>query len=161
MSVTEVDKNAENNTMTITTELAAPASRVWQLWADPRQLERWWGPPTFPATVVDHDLRPGGTVGYRMTGPDGEQHGGYWRILTVDEPRSLEFEDGFADEAGDPNTSMPTTVIRVTLEEQPDGHTRMSIRNTFPSTEAMEQMVAMGMIEGMTAALSQIDDILG
>ena len=46
-------------TMTITAEFDAPIERVWQLWADPRQLERWWGPPTYPATVVDHDLSPG------------------------------------------------------------------------------------------------------
>lgn len=160
MSVTAVDKDPTNNTMTITAEFAAPADRVWQIWADPRQLERWWGPPSYPATVVDHDFRPGGIVNYFMTGPEGDQSHGYWRILTVDAPRQLEFEDGFADEDGAPNTDLPATTITVTLDEQ-DGRTRMAIRNAFPSTEAMEQMVAMGMIEGMTEAISQINGLLG
>ena len=53
---------------------------------DPRQLERWWGPPTYPATVVDHDLTPGGRTTYFMTGPDGDKHAGYWQITAVDEP---------------------------------------------------------------------------
>ena len=47
----------------------ASPERVWQLWADPRQLERWWGPPTYPATFTQHDLAPGGHVEYHMTGP--------------------------------------------------------------------------------------------
>ncbi len=60
MSVTSVVKDTERLTMTVTAEYDVSAERAWQLWADPRQLERWWGPPTYPATVVDHDLRPGG-----------------------------------------------------------------------------------------------------
>ena len=59
MTVTSVRKDPEALTMTITAELDATVERAWQLWADPRQLERWWGPPTYPATVVDHDLGHG------------------------------------------------------------------------------------------------------
>jgi hypothetical protein len=36
----------------------------------------------------------------------------------------------------------------------------MSITTTFPSAEAMEQLVSMGMDEGMSEALGQIDGIL-
>jgi uncharacterized protein YndB with AHSA1/START domain len=50
-------------------EFDASPDRVWQLWADPRQLERWWGPADLPATVTAHDLRSGGRVDYHMTGP--------------------------------------------------------------------------------------------
>ena len=159
MSVTTVDKDPEAMTMTITSEFEAPIGRVWQLWADPRQLERWWGPPTYPATVVDHDLSPGGSVNYFMTGPEGDQPRGWWRVLAVDAPNRLEFEDGFADDAGEPNPDMPTMTIRVTLNEQAGG-TRMAIETTFPSMEAMDQMLSMGMDEGMTSAVAQIGDLL-
>ena len=37
-------------TLTITAEFNAPVTRVWELWENPRLLERWWGPPTYPAT---------------------------------------------------------------------------------------------------------------
>ena len=160
MTVTSVDKDPASLTMTITSEFDAPIARVWQMWENPRQLERWWGPPTYPATVVDHDLTPGGRVNYLMTGPEGDQPRGWWRVLAVDAPRRLEFEDGFADDAGDPNPDMPTMIIRVTLDAQPDGGTRMAVETTFPSIEAMEQLVLMGMEEGMTLALGQIDDLL-
>ena len=160
MTVTNIEKNASARTMTITTEFDATIERVWQLWADPRKLERWWGPPTFPATVVDHDLTPGGTVTYFMTGPDGEKPQGWWRVLAVDPPRSLEIEDGFADDSGTPNPDMPVMTMRVTIAERPAGGTRMVVETTFPSVDAMEQLLEMGMEEGLTAAVSQADDIL-
>jgi uncharacterized protein YndB with AHSA1/START domain len=160
MTVTSVHKNPETMTMTITAEFDAPIGRVWQLWEDPRQLERWWGPPTYPATFFDHDLTPGGSVTYLMTGPEGDQPRGWWRVLAVEAPHHLEFEDGFADDAGNPNPDMPTMTIRVTIDEQPDSGTRMAVETTFPSVEVMDQMVAMGMEEGMTLAIGQIDELL-
>ena len=160
MSVTNVLKDSETLTMTITAEFDAPIARTWQLWENPRLLERWWGPPTYPATVVDHDLTPGGSVTYFMTGPEGDRSRGWWRVLAVDAPHRLEFEDGFGDDAGVPNPEMPTMTTRVTLEEQPGGRTRMAINTTFPSVESMEQIVSMGMEEGITSAIAQIDELL-
>ena len=160
MSVTSVEKDTEARTMTITASWDAPPERLWQLWADPRQLERWWGPPTYPATVEEHDLSPGGSVKYFMTGPEGDKARGWWRVVSVDAPHRLELEDGFADDAGEPNPDMPVTTINVAIESQDGGGSRMTVRTTFPSVEAMEQMVAMGMEEGMTEAMGQIDAIL-
>jgi uncharacterized protein YndB with AHSA1/START domain len=160
MTVTNVHKNPEALTMTVTAEFDAPVERVWQLWENPRSLERWWGPPTYPATFVDHDLTPGGRVTYYMTGPEGDQPRGWWKVISVDAPHALEFEDGFADDAGNPNLDMPVTIARVTLEATDAGGTRMVIASVFPSLEQMEQLVAMGMEEGFTLALGQMDALL-
>jgi uncharacterized protein YndB with AHSA1/START domain len=159
MPVTDVEKNAEALTMKITSEYDAPVERCWQLWADPRQLERWWGPPTYPATFVDHDLTPGGFATYFMTGPDGDQPHGWWRIVSVEPPRSLDLEDGFGEEPGNAG-GMPVTRTQVRLTERPGGGTRMTIESTFPSREAMEQMISMGAEQGMQEALSQIEAVL-
>ncbi len=160
MTVTAVRKDTDALTMTVEAEFEAPVDRVWELWADARQLERWWGPPTYPATVDSHDLRPGGRVEYHMTGPAGDQPRGYWEIVEVDPPRALMFNDGFANDDGTPNTDLPGNEVRVTIEETGEGRTRMSILNTFPSAEAMEQILAMGMEAGLTEAVGQIDAIL-
>jgi uncharacterized protein YndB with AHSA1/START domain len=160
MTVTDVRKDLERATMTVITEFDAPVGRVWQLWADPRQLERWWGPPTYPATVTDHDLSPGGLVRYHMTGPEGDQPAGLWRVLEVEAPHRLKVEDLFADEYGEPNLDMPVSTMEVVLVERPQGGTRMTIESRFASTEAMAQLVAMGVEEGMMAALGQIEAIL-
>src|SRR3712207_3826211 len=126
MPVTDIRKDREALTLAATAEFDAPLERVWQMWADPRQLERWWGPPTYPATVVDHELRPGGKVTYYMTGPEGDTSRGWWRVLRVDAPRTLEFEDGFARDDGEPNPEMPVMTIRVSLGERSGGGTRMT-----------------------------------
>jgi len=160
MTVTNVHKDPEALTMTVTAELDATVDRAWQLWADPRQLERWWGPPTYPATVVDHDLAPGGRITYFMTGPEGDTSHGWLQVLAAEPPSRLELEDGFAHDDGAPNDAMPTMTMVVTLTERGGGGTVMAIRTQFPSLEAMEQLVSMGMEEGITAAMGQIDGIL-
>jgi uncharacterized protein YndB with AHSA1/START domain len=160
MTVTSVRKDHDTLTMTVTAEFDAPVGRVWHLWENPRQLERWWGPPTYPATVVEHDLTPGGRVTYFMTGPEGDQPRGWGRILEVEPPTRLVFEDGFADDAGEPDPTMPTMTILVTLTEEPAGRTTVAIRTTFPSLESMEQLSAMGMEEGMMAAMGQMDALV-
>ena len=160
MTVTAVRKDTAAHTMTLEAEFDAPPERVWQLWADPRQLERWWGPPTYPATFTSHDLAPGSRVQYHMTGPEGDQPRGYWEVLETDPPRRLVFRDGFANEDGSPNDALPRNEGRVTIEPIDDGRSRMSIESRFPSAEAMEQLLAMGMEQGITEAVGQIDAIL-
>jgi uncharacterized protein YndB with AHSA1/START domain len=160
MTVTAVRKDPQTLTMTLEAEFDASPERVWQLWADPRQLERWWGPPTYPATFTKHDLAPGSRVEYHMTGPEGDQPHGYWEVLEADAPHRLVFRDGFANADGTPNNDLPMTTARVRIEDVGHGRTRMSIESIFPSTEAMEQVLAMGMEEGLTQAVGQIDAIL-
>jgi len=160
MTVTDVRKDPNALTMTLTAEFDASPERVWELWADPRQLERWWGPPTYPATFTRHDLAPGSHVEYHMTGPTGDQPHGFWDILEADPPRRLVYLDGFAHADGTPDDGFPRNIGRVTIEPLDAGRTRMSIESQFPSTEAMEQMLAMGMEQGFTEALGQIDAIL-
>jgi uncharacterized protein YndB with AHSA1/START domain len=159
MTVVDVHKDLANRTMTITAEFDASVDQVWTMWADPRLLERWWGPPTYPATFVEHDLTPGSRATYYMTSPEGDRYHGYWTITSVDAPKGLTFDDGFSDDHGDPNDAMPVSRAEVRIEEHGE-RTRMTIRSTFPTSEAMEQLIAMGMEEGITLAVGQIDGLL-
>jgi uncharacterized protein YndB with AHSA1/START domain len=159
MSVTSIDKDLDSLTLTLVADFDAPMERVWQLWADPRQLERWWGPPSHPATVEQHDLSPGGGVTYFMTGPDGDRSRGWWRVTSVDAPSALEFTDGFADQDGTPLADRPATAVRMRLTEH-DGGTRMELRSAFESREQMEELLGMGMTEGLQEAVGQMDALL-
>lgn len=160
MTVTAVHKDANALTMTLDAEFDASPERVWQLWADPRQLERWWGAPTYPATFTKHDLAPGGRTEYHMTGPEGDQPKGFWDILETEPPHRLVFSDGFANDDGTPNDALPRMEIRMAIKSIGQGRTRMSIESSFPSAEAMERVLAMGMEEGLKEAVGQIDAIL-
>ncbi len=159
MSITSLEKDLDELTLKLVADFDAPIERVWELWADPRKLERWWGPPTHPATFDKHDLSAGGEVAYFMTGPEGERHRGWWRVNAVDPPRSLEVTDGFADADGNPNDEMGTSDMTVELTEF-EGGTRMTLTSAFASREQMQEMVEMGMVEGLRGAVGQMDAIL-
>jgi uncharacterized protein YndB with AHSA1/START domain len=159
MPVTDVRQDLDALTLTITADFAAPVERVWQVYADPRQLEKVWGPPSYPATVVDHDLRPGGRVTYFMTGPEGDKHAGYWEVSTVDEPAGFTFRDGFADLDFTPNPDLPVSEHVYTFTPH-DGGTRAVYVSTFASAEELQQVLDMGVVEGATSAINQIDGLV-
>ena len=95
-----------------------------------------------------------------MTGPEGDTPSGFWQILEADPPRRLSFKDGFANADGSPNTDMPLNDVNVAIEAVGEGRTRMSNESVFPDRAAMEQLLAMGMEQGLTGAVGQIDAIL-
>jgi uncharacterized protein YndB with AHSA1/START domain len=159
MTVTNIEKSFDDLTLTLTADFDAAPDRVWELWADPRKLERWWGPPTYPATVERHDLRPGGEVGYFMTGPEGDKHYGWWKLAEVDPPNGLSFTDGFGDDEGKPDTAMPTTEAAVRLFQH-EGRTRMELVSRFGSRDQMRQLDEMGMTEGLRLSVGQMDALL-
>lgn len=81
-------------------------------------------------------------------------------MLAAEAPHTLEVRDGFADDSGTPNEEMPTMVMRTTIEAISETRTRMTTVTRFPSVEAMDQLVSMGMEEGMREAMSQIEAVL-
>jgi uncharacterized protein YndB with AHSA1/START domain len=143
----------------VVAEFAASPEQVWAVWENPRQLERWWGPPTYPATFTRHDFEVGGESRYFMTGPQGDTPHGWWRMYLIDEPRRLEFANGLAGDDGEPVPGVEPMAAHVTFEPI-DGGTRMTTESNFVDEAQMEKMLAMGMSEGMTQAVSQIEELL-
>ncbi|RJU00896.1 SRPBCC domain-containing protein [Arthrobacter frigidicola] len=152
-------QDPEALSLTFVAEFDASVERVWQVWEDPRQLERWWGPPTYPATFQRHEFVPGGSANYYMTSPEGEKFHGWWKITAIDAPRRLEYDDGFADENGVPDDKMGATHSVMTLETV-EGRTRMTTVTVFESAEQLQQMLEMGMEEGVREGMGQIDALL-
>ena len=160
MSVTSVEKDLGALTMTVTADLDATVERAWQLWADPRQFERWWGPPGYPATVVDYDLRSGGRVTFYMEGTEGERHDSTWEVIAADPPCRLELRDADVDDDGRPNDGNAMTAMVITIDKQVGGGAVMAIRTHFDSLAGMEQVLATGVEEGMRMVLTQIEAVL-
>ena len=159
MTVISTDKDVDNLSLTLVADFDAVPDRVWEVWEDARKLERWWGPPTFPATFTRHDFVVGGESRYFMTGPAGETPRGWWRMDAIDKPRRLEFANGLAGEDGEPVPGVEPMSGYVTFEAI-DGGTRMTAVTQFVDTAQMETMLGMGMQEGMTQAIGQIDALL-
>jgi uncharacterized protein YndB with AHSA1/START domain len=159
VTVTSIHTDYDNLTVTLIAEFDSPIDQVWELWSDPRKLERWWGPPGYPATVEKHALAPGGEVSYFMTGPDGDQHWGRWRVTSVDPPTSLQFTDACADSDGTPLEDSPVSKISILLLERERG-TRMEMRVTLETREDMERIVDQGTVQGWGRAIGQMDGLL-
>jgi uncharacterized protein YndB with AHSA1/START domain len=154
MPVTSVTKDPAKLTFTIVADFPVPQQRLWDAYADPRQLERFWGPPSWPATFTRHDFKVGGRSEYFMTGPNGEKFTGSWKFIAVNPISYFEAHDG-EDNADDPNGPAGMTF---TFETTPTG-SRMTGVTRFPSLEAMEKSAA-AMEEGMRAAMPQLDALL-
>ena len=160
MPVTDVQHDLDALTLTITADFAAPVERVWQVYADPRQLERVWGPPGWPATFVDHEMAEGGRMNYYLTSPEGQRYYAYWDVTSVSAPDRFTFNDGFAlDESFTPNPEMPES-SQVYEFVEVDGVTRATFVATYASAEALQQVLSMGVVEGASASINQVDDLL-
>jgi uncharacterized protein YndB with AHSA1/START domain len=154
MPLTSVTKDAATLTLTVVGDYPVPQKRLWDAFTDPRQLERFWGPPTWPATFTRHDFKVGGRAEYFLTGPKGEKWSGSWKFTAVNPISSFEAHDG-EDNAEDPN--MPASMT-FTFEATPTGSRVIGVTQ-FSSLEAMEQS-AKGMEEGLRAAMPQLDAVL-
>jgi uncharacterized protein YndB with AHSA1/START domain len=158
MTVITSSRNAEDLSMTIVAEFEAAPEHLWNLWADPRKLERWWGPSPYPATFTRYEFEPGGQCRYYMTRPEDFIHYGWWRIDALDAPRRIEFVNGLAGDDGEPVAGLEPIGGVVTFEPIGTG-TRMTVLCQFADADQMEQL-AMGMQEGMSIAIDQIDALL-
>jgi uncharacterized protein YndB with AHSA1/START domain len=154
MPLTSVTKDAAKLALTVVGDYPVPQKRLWEAFADPRQLERFWGPPAFPATFTRHDFKAGGRAEYFLTLPEGKKWNGSWKFTAVHPISSFEAHDG-EDNAEDQN--MPAS-MKFAFETTPTG-SRVTIVTQFSSIEAMEQTIP-GMEEGLRAAMPQLDALL-
>jgi uncharacterized protein YndB with AHSA1/START domain len=154
MPITSVTQDPDKLTLTVVADFPVPQQRLWDAWADPRQLERFWGPPFAPATFTHHDFRVGGRAEYFLTGPNGERWSGSWKFTAVDPIDAFEAQDG-EDNVEDEH--MPASMT-FAFESTATG-SRMTSITRFSSVDAMEQTIP-GMDQGLRAAMPQLDALL-
>ncbi len=159
MTFVSAEKDAAARTMTFIAEFDAPVERVWSVWSNRSTLERWWGPPEYPATISEFDFAPGGRMLYRMVGdPDGEALDGRLTFISIDEPREIVYDEAYIPDDAEPDDT-PWNRSVVTFDTN-DGVTRMTIVTTFTTDEEFEQAVEFGALEGYEQGIGQIDALL-
>lgn len=159
MPVTAVTTDPEALTMTLVADFAAPADRLWRAFTDPSQLRRFWGPPGYPADFTTFELEVGGLAQYAMTSPQGEKYRGRWEFTRITPESGFEVLDAFVDETGEPIDGMPVQRMQFAFEGTADG-SRLTNVSYFTSAEGLEQVIAMGAVEGSTLAMNQLDAVL-
>jgi uncharacterized protein YndB with AHSA1/START domain len=162
----KVTKDVENKTLIIERTFDAPKEKLWRAYADKEWFEKWWGPEGWKATVKVFDFTPGGKLHYGMKCVDekqgewfGQESWGLMHIDTIDAPNSFSATDYFSDAEGVINEQMPAQKFVVELIEE-DGKTRLVSRSVVDSTEQLEELLKMGMVEGYASQLDKLETLL-
>ena len=152
-----VDKH--NNTITIIREYDAPLEKVWKAWTTSEMLDQWWGPKPWRAITKSLDFREGGHWHYSMNGPEGEDQWGKFDYLTIEPNESFTGKDGFSDENGTLDTTLPQNHWELRMSQT--GNTVMvDMLLTFEKAEDIYTYIDMGFREGITQTLDQLEEIL-
>jgi uncharacterized protein YndB with AHSA1/START domain len=133
---------------------AAPAARVFAAWSKPELFRQWWLPASFGMTMVacEMDVRTGGTYRLEIGHPDHDQPMTFFgRYLEV----VLDQRIVWTNEEGDSGQ-----VTTVTFAPDRDG-TLLTVTDTFPSKQALDDEIASGAMGAMPQQLDQLDQLLG
>lgn len=151
--------NREEKTIVVKREFAANLKLVWEAWTSAKFLEQWIAPQPWRAETKTMDFREGGFWHYAMVSPQGEKHWSRYDYQQIIPQKSITELRGFSDENGTINTDFPRTSCTNIFNEI-DGHTFVTVTAEYGSLEVLEYMVTHGFKEGMSAALTNLDQLL-
>ncbi|QHW29764.1 SRPBCC domain-containing protein [Paenibacillus rhizovicinus] len=144
----------------------APRDLVFQMFKEAEHLKRWWGPKGWEIPVCIIDFRPGGVWHYCMKCVD-ENQGHFFGMESwgkgiyeeIVEPETIIYTDYFSDADGTINEAMPSTLIKIEFHEQ-DGKTKLVNRSEYASAEALQTVMDMGMLQGITETWDRLSELL-
>jgi len=151
--------NKERNTITIKREFAAKRKLVWDCYTKSELLDRWFAPKPLTTKTKFMDFREGGHWHYAMVEPNGQEYWGrmdYQTIQPIDNYIAL---DGFCDDTGALNPAFPRSEWHVTFS---DVLTRTLVETvvSYASPEALQQVIDMGLKDGLASTLERLDELL-
>ena len=122
-----VSAHASEREVLITRIFDAPRELVFKAWTDPEHLVKWFGPKDFTATVLESDVRTGGTYHFHMRGPNYDDHWrGVYREVTPPERLIFSWPRHESD-------------VKLTFEDV-GGKTRLTLQHgIFPNVESRDQ----------------------
>lgn len=151
-----VDK--ENSTVYIKREFDAPLANVWSAWTEAEILDQWWAPAPFTSKTKSMEFTEGGRRLYAMVGTDGEERWSCFDYTSISPKKNFKHSSTFCDAEGNPNSAFGSSYWDLTFSEQGD-LTVVDIAIKRDSFEELEQIVAMGFKEGITATMQTLDKI--
>jgi uncharacterized protein YndB with AHSA1/START domain len=122
--------------------LDAPRDAVFAAWTEPQAFCEWFGPEGFTCTLRAMDVRPGGRAQFDMTAPDGTVYTNRFDYLEVVPAVRLVLDHG-SDIDEDPARFRVT----ITLDEQADGKTVLTLRQLHPTAEQRIAGIGFGAVE--------------
>ncbi|MCU4182732.1 SRPBCC family protein [Acidiferrimicrobium sp. IK] len=136
--------------------LDAPRDAVFAAWTDPEAFCQWFGPDGFICTVKKMDVRPGGRACFDMAAPDGTVFTNRFDYLEVVPSERLVMDHG-SDVDADPARFRVT----VSLDEQADGKTVLTLRKLHPTAEQRNEKLGFGAVELGLQTMQKLANHLG
>lgn len=160
MTTTKTKVEAKGKTLIIERIFEAPPSLMFDVWTDCKHLKHWWGPKEWPMHECEMDFREGGSWHYCLRGPnEGDESWGKALYDQIDKPKKIVYRDYFADNKGNINEDMPGSKTELVFLEH-NGITRQVSTTEYESPESLQQVLDMGMIEGMNSSMERLDEYL-
>lgn len=138
----------------------APRTLVFEAFTKPEHLVHWWGPKGWTLPVCELDFRVGGKWHYCMKGPEDMESWGLGVYEEINAPESFVYRDHFSNAEGMISEGMPGMLIRVEFVEEPGNKTRVVSTTLFNKAEELEQVIEMGMVEGLTETWDRLVEYL-
>ncbi|MBP9727896.1 MAG: SRPBCC domain-containing protein [Candidatus Moranbacteria bacterium] len=149
----------DGKTLIVKREFDAPLTKVWDAHTKSELLEQWWAPLPWKAVTKSFDFREGGHWLYYMLGPENERHWAWIGYRDIEPEKSFSGDDCFCDEDGNKNTDMPSMTWKTEFSQE-NSVTKLVSTVTFASAEDLEKLTAMGMKEGYTMGLNQLETLV-
>ena len=149
----------EKNVLTVIRTFDAPVELVWRAWTDAELLDQWWAPKPWKSQTKSMDFTVRGQRLYAMLGPDGEEHWGLTEYLDIHVQQNFSGEDSFCDSEGKVNEEFPVAAFKNQFEGVED-NTIVKARTEYASEAHLQQVIQMGMKEGLTMAYENLDHVL-
>jgi uncharacterized protein YndB with AHSA1/START domain len=142
----------------MTRTFEAPRALVFRAFAEPELLAQWWGPQDWNTTIHAFEFRPGGRWHYLMTGPENMESWGIAVFREITAPERILYTDAFSDAQA--SVIPPEMEISVTFEAAAANRTRLVTRTTFATGGDRDEVVAMGVEEGMNSSNDRLEALL-
>jgi uncharacterized protein YndB with AHSA1/START domain len=163
MTATRIDRGSTESTtiysdggdLVMERTFDAPREQVWKAFMDPELVPRWWGPHGTTTTVVEMDVRPGGSWRYVSRAADRDDVAFYGEYLEIEPPERFSWTFLFDVEGVGP-VGGPETF----LFDDVDGKTKVTATSHMGSIEAIEGALATGMVRGAIETWDRLEALL-
>ncbi len=153
MAITnEQSSSTAGRELIMTRTIDAPRELVYKVWTDPQHVAQWWGPNGFTNTIIEMDVRPGGTWLYTMHAPDGTDFPNKIVYSEVVKAERLVYVHSDGSE-NDPKQ------FDVTITFEAEGNkTKLTMRSLFGSAETLKMLIEnFGVAEGGNQTLNRLE----
>jgi len=141
-SITDPTTWALDREIVLVRVLDAAREAVFAAWTDADAFCQWFGPEGFTCIVREMDVRPGGRARFDITSRDGTVYTNRFDYLEVVPSERLVLDHG-SDIDDDPTRFRVT----ITLDQQGDGKTVLTLRQLHPTVEQRAETLGFGAVE--------------